>query len=211
MAKVKRFPALRQILKFYKKHIGLYVAFVIILFIKAVISFFSAMLVANIISEMMAANYAQVRKLAGINLAILLVSQVLSYVNTYFYKNLENKVRFDLQQKIVESALNIKMSYFDNMGSGTIVTRLTSDINHISERFKSLTEKVVNIIRRISYLVYIFFLNVYLGVFVLVSVIIVSLAYTIRIHYLSKLKPEVKTQREIVNSKIIETIRALKI
>lgn len=210
MAKVKRFPALRQILKFYKKHIGLYVAFVIILFIKAVISFFSAMLVANIISEMMAANYAQVRKLAGINLAILLVSQVLSYVNTYFYKNLENKVRFDLQQKIIESALNIKMSYFDNMGSGTIVTRLTSDINHISERFKSLTEKVVNIIRRISYLVYIFFLNVYLGVFVLVSVIIVSLAYTIRIHYLSKLKPEVKTQREIVNSKIIETIRAIK-
>ena len=102
------------------------------------------------------------------------------------------------------------MSYFDNMGSGTIVTRLTSDIDHISERFKSLTEKVVNIIRRFSYLIYIFFLNIYLGLFVFVSVIIVSLAYTIRIHYLSKLKPGVKAQREVVNSKIIETIRAVK-
>lgn len=210
MAKVKRFPALRQILKFYKKHIALYIAFVFILLIKAVISFFSAMLVANIISAMMDANYGAVWKYAGINLTILLISQLLSYANTYFYKNLENKVRFDLQQKIIESALNIKMSYFDNMGSGTIVTRLTADIDHISERFKSLTEKVVNIIRRFSYLIYILFLNAYLGFFVFISVVIVSLAYTIRIHYLSKLKPKVKAQREVVNLKIIETIRAVK-
>ena len=210
MAKVKKFPALRQILKFYKKHISFYVVFVIILLIKAVISFFSAMLIANIISEIMVSNYEAVWKYAIINLAILLVYQVLSYANTYFYKNLENRVRYDLQQKIIESALNIKMSYFDNMGSGTIVTRLTSDIDHISERFKSLTEKVVNIVRRFSYLIYIFFLNIYLGLFVFVSVIIVSLAYTIRIHYLSKLKPGVKAQREVVNSKIIETIRAVK-
>ena len=210
MAKVKKFSALRQILNFYKKHLSFYVIFVIILLIKAVISFFSAMLIANIISEIMVSNYKAVWKYAIINLAILLVYQVLSYANTYFYKNLENRVRYDLQQKIIESALNIKMSYFDNMGSGTIVTRLTSDIDHISERFKSLTEKVVNIIRRFSYLVYIFFLNIYLGLFVFVSVIIVSLAYTIRIHYLSKLKPGVKAQREVVNSKIIETIRAVK-
>lgn len=210
MAKVKKFSALKEILKFYKKHVGFYIGFVIILLIKAAISFYSAMLVADIIANMMSQDFRAVWISAGINLGILTASHLLSYLNTYFYKNLENRVRYDLQQKIIESSLNIKMSYYDNLGSGVIVTRLTSDIDHISERFKSLTEKIVNIIRRMSYLVYIFFLNVYIGIFVLVSVIIVSLAYTIRIHYLSKLKPAVKAQREVVNSKIIETVRAVK-
>ncbi len=210
MAKVKRYWALKQILKFYQKHIWLYVGFVSILLVKAAISFYSAMLIAQLIAKMMVADFGAVWKVAAINLGIMLVYQALSYLNTYFYKNLENRVRFDLQQKIIESALNIKMSYYDNFGSGVIVTRLTSDIDHISERFKTLTEKIVNIIRRVSYLAYIFVLNVYIGVFVLASVIVVSLVYTIRIHYLSKLKPKVKAQREVVNSKLIETVRAVK-
>lgn len=210
MVNIKRKSALNQILKFYKKHLGFYIGFVIILILKAVISFFSAMLVAEVIAKMMVADYEAVWRLILINLAILLIYHCLSYLNTYFYKNLENRVKYDLQQKIIDSALNIKMSYYDNLGSGVIVTRLTSDISHISERFKTLTEKIVNIIRRVSYLAYIFVLNIYVGIFVLISVILVSLAYTIRIHYLSKLKPKVKEQKEVVNSKIIETIRAVK-
>ncbi len=207
---MKKYYALKEILKFYKSHIGFYVGFVIILILKAVISFYSAMLVADIIANMMSQNFKAVFISASINLGILIVYHLLSYANTYFYKNLENRVRYDLQQKVIESSLNIKMSYYDNLGSGVIVTRLTSDISHISERFKSLTEKIVNIIRRLAYLVYIFFLDVYIGLFVLASVVVVSLVYTIRIHYLAKLKPAVKTQREVVNSKIIETIRAVK-
>lgn len=210
MAKIKKKHSLKIILKFYKKHIYLYIGFLLILVVKAVISFFSAMLIANIITNLMDSNFSEVFKLAIINLIILTIYHLLSFLNTYFYKNLENKVRYDIQQKIIESALNMKMNYYDNTGSGVILTRLTSDIDHISERFKSLTEKIVNIVRRLSYLVYIFILDFYLGLLVFVSVIIVSLIYTIRIHYLSKLKPIVKNQREIVNSEIIETIRAIK-
>lgn len=201
---------LKKILKFYKKYFYLYIIFLIILVIKAVISFVSAMLIARIITNVMNANFYEVYKLSVINLIILIIYNILAYINTYFYKNLENKVRYDIQQKVIESSLNIKMSYYDNIGSGVILTRLTSDIDTISERFKSLTEKIVNIIRRLSYLIYILFLNFYLGIFMLFAVIIVSLVYTIRIYFLGKLKPIVKNKREIVNSQIIETIRAIK-
>ncbi len=210
MAKLNKKHNLKKILKFYKKHIYLYIGFLLILIIKAVISFFSAMLIANIITNVMGSNFDEVFRLAVINLIILSIYHLLSFANTYFYKNLENKVRYDIQQKIIESSLNMKMKYYDNTGSGVILTRLTSDIDHISERFKSLTEKIVNIVRRLSYLAYIFVLDFYLGLFVFISVLIVFLIYTIRIHYLSKLKPIVKNQREVVNSEIIETIRAIK-
>lgn len=210
MVKIGKKHSLKIILGFYKKHIYFYIGFLFILVVKAVISFFSAMLIANIITNLMNSNFKEVLNLSLINLIILTINHLLSFLNTYFYKNLENKVRYDIQQKIIESALNMKMDYYDNTGSGVILTRLTSDIDHISERFKSLTEKIINIIKRLSYLAYIFVLDFYLGLFVFSSVIIVSLIYTIRIHYLSKLKPIVKNKREIVNSEIIETIRAIK-
>lgn len=210
MAKIENKRALKKILKFYKAHIGLYLGFLFILLIKACISFFSAMFTAKIISNMMDSNFEMTLKYTTMNLIVLVIYHILSYLNTYFYKNLENNVRFDLQQKVIDSALNIKMSYYDNMSSGVIVTRLTSDIDHISERFKSLTEKIVNIIRRISYLVYIFILDYRVGLLILFSVSLVSLINTVRIHYLSKLKPSVKAQREVVNSRIIETVRAIK-
>lgn len=210
MAKIENKNALKMILKFYKAHIGLYLGFIFILLIKAGISFFSAMFTAKIISNMMDNNFDVTLKYATINLIILAIYNILSFLNTYFYKNLENNVRFDLQQKVIDSALNIKMSYYDNMSSGVIVTRLTSDIDNISERFKSLTEKIVNIMRRISYLVYIFILDYKIGLLIFFSVSIVSFIYTIRIHYLSKLKPPVKNAREVVNSRIIETVRAIK-
>lgn len=210
MAKVKKNHSLKIILGFYKKHVHLYMGFSLILIVKAVISFFSAMLIANIITNLMDSNFNEVLRLATINLIILTMNHLLSFLKVYFYKNLENKVRYDIQQKVIQSALNMKMIYYDKTGSGVILTRLTSDIDHISERFKTLTEKIVNIVRRISYLLYIFVLDLYIGMFVFISVIIVSLIYTLRIYYLSKLKPIVKNQREIVNSEIIETIRAIK-
>lgn len=210
MVKLKRKSSLKRLLKFYEKYIYLYVGFVIILIIKAIISFLSAMFIAKIITNLMNSNFDIVFKYANLNIIILIIYNLLSYINTYFYKNLENKVRYDIQQKVIETALKIKMSYYDNVGSGVVLTRLTSDIDHISERFKSLTEKIVNIIRKMSYLIYIFVLDFYLGMFVLIAVFIVTLIYTIRIHYLSKLKPIVKNHREIVNSKIIETVRAVK-
>ncbi len=133
MVKIKKNRALREILRFYKKHIKYYAAFIIILIIKAAISFLNTMLVAKMITSMMEYNFSQAIDYAFINLILLFIYNILSYINTYCYKNLENKVRFDLQKQIITSALNIKMSYYDNLGTGKVITRLTSDIDKISE------------------------------------------------------------------------------
>lgn len=82
------------------------------------------MLIAKIITNIMSLNFEIVIKLATTNLIILSVYHFLSYINIYFYKNLENRVRYDIQQKVIESVLNMKMQYYDNTGSGVILTRL---------------------------------------------------------------------------------------
>lgn len=210
MVSLNKKSSLKKILKFYKAHILLYIAFTSLLIIKAILSFFSAFFIAKIISAMMNGNFDEAIRFALLDLVVSSFSCLLSCLNTYFYKSLENKVRFDIQQNVIQTALNIKMSYYDQTSSGIIVTRLTSDIDRISERFKSLTEKLVNILRRVSYLFYIYVLNLKAGIIVTISVLAIFAMYGIRIHYLSKLKPIVKQKKEKVNSSIIETIRAIK-
>lgn len=200
----------RQVLKFYKKHIKFYIGFCAILVFRVAISFFSAMFTANIITSLMEGDFRWAFNWALILLGAQIFDQLIAWLNTYFYKNLQNNVKFDLQQAIVASALNMKMSVYDTIGSGVIVTRLTSDIDHLSDRFKSLTEYIMKIIKRVAYLVYLVVLNVPLGLMVIGSVVFVSLCYAVRTYYLKKLKPGVRKQREVVSSRIIETIRAIK-
>lgn len=209
MAKIKRVST-KIILEFYKKYLFLYILFITILLLKASISFYSAILTARLITSIINVEIDKVIQASLINFSILSFSCFLSYINTFLYKNIENKVRFDIEQKVVNSILNMKFAYYENIASGEIMTRIISDINSISESFKEISELAVNIIRRIAYIIFIFFLNIYLGVFVLTSIFIISIIYSIRIYFLAKLKPIVKSKREIVNSKIMEIIKAVK-
>ena len=209
MAKLKQ-TSIKIILKFYKKYLFLYILFLIILLLKAVISFYSAILTARIITSIMSFETDEAIQASLINFIILTLSCLLSYVNTFLYKNIENKVRYDIEQNVLDNILNMKFAYYENIATGEIMTRVISDIDSICKSFKEISELVVNIIRRVAYIVFIFILNTYLGVFVLTAIITISIIYSIRIYFLSKLKPVVKNKREIVNSKIMETIRAVK-
>lgn len=210
MVKLKRKKNLGKILGFYKKHLKYYIGYCIILVLKGIKSFFSAMFLANIISCLMIGNLQEGFMNAVYILALHIFSEILSLINVYLFKNLESKVRYDIQQKVIQSALNIRMDVYDEIGSGVIVNRLTSDIDHISERFKSLTTLIVDMLRRVAYLVYLFLLDWRIAVFTLGCVILLSIINEIRIHYLHKLKPAVKAQKEVVSSRIIEVVRGVK-
>lgn len=171
MVKLKRKKNLGKILGFYKKHLKYYIGYCIILVLKGIKSFFSAMFLANIISCLMIGNLQEGFMNAVYILALHIFSEILSLINVYLFKNLESKVRYDIQQKVIQSALNIRMDVYDEIGSGVIVNRLTSDIDHISERFKSLTTLIVDMLRRVAYLVYLFLLDWRIAVFTLGCVI----------------------------------------
>lgn len=209
--KEKKYIGLRTLMKFYKKHwvfLGLYV---IVLLIKACISFFDAMFIAKTIACIMeSGDFKGALINAGISLGITTFGALLSILNTYFYKQVENRSKIDIQQYILRKSLDIQMKSYDIMGSGVIVTRLTSDIDAISTEFKSFTTRVVDLIRKFSYVIYIFFLNYYLGFFLVGTIILTIIAYSVRVHYLTKLKPDVRRSIEKVNSKIIEIIRGVK-
>ena len=196
---------------YYKKHLGLLIGYISIHVVKAVLNFFEAMFAANMIACIMDNfNYDKALYYAGMVLAICIVNAVLSFVNVYFYKNLENKTKIDIQQMVLKSSLDIQMKSYDKMGSGIIVTRLTADIDALSTEFQAITTRIVNLLKKATYVVYIFSLNVWLGLFLVGTIIVTILMSKLRIHYFQKMKPKVRSAAEVVNSKIIEVVRGVK-
>ncbi|MBQ7351525.1 MAG: ABC transporter ATP-binding protein [Clostridia bacterium] len=201
----------KALFKYYKKHIGFFIGYVIILVIKAVLNFFEAMCVANMIALIMdGTNHTQTLTEAGIILGLGVTNALLSFVNTFFYKQLENRTKIDIQQMVLKSSLDIQMKSYDKMGSGIIVTRLTADIDALSTEFKAVTTRIVDLLKKSAYVLYIFMLNVWLGLFLVGTIIFTILMSKLRIHYFQKLKPKVRASAEVVNSKIIEVVRGVK-
>lgn len=201
----------KALFQYYKKHIGFFIGYIVILVIKAVLNFIEAMCAAKMIACIMDNfNYNKALFYAGVVLAVCVVNGILSFVNTFFYKQLENRTKVDIQQMVLKSSLDIQMKSYDKMGSGIIVTRLTADIDALSTEFKAVTTRIVDLLKKVSYVVYIFTLNVWLGLFLCGTILVTILMSRIRIHYFRKMKPKVRAAAEVVNSKIIEVVRGVK-
>ena len=102
------------------------------------------------------------------------------------------------------------MKSYDKMGRGIIVTRLTADIDALSTEFKAVTTSIVDLLKKMSYVIYIFTLSKWLGLFLIGTIILTILMSQLRIKYFRKLKPKVRAAAEVVNSKIIEVVRGVK-
>jgi len=209
--KKNKHEGLRTLFKFYKKHIGYFIGYAIILVMMAVINFFEAMYVAKVISNIMDANnYIEAFKCAFICLMMGVSCSILSILNTFFYKKLENKTKIDIQQMVLRQSLEIQMKTYDKLGSGVIVTRLTNDINSLSTEFKAITSSVIDLLKKAAYVFYVFALNKWLGLYLVGAVVLTIFVSKLRVYYFQKLKPGVNQAAENVNSRIIEIIRGVK-
>lgn len=201
---------MKTLFRYYRKHMGFFIGYVIVLVCQAVINFFEAMMVANCIANIMDGAYDLAITNAIILVSLSVTNALLSCGNTFFFKQLENRTKIDIQQNVLAGSLDIEMKNYDMMGSGLIVTRLTGDIDSLSTEFKSITTNIINLLKRASYVAYIFVLNIYLGLFMLGTIVLTILMSRVRIHYFRKLKPDVRNYAEKVNSRIIEVIRGVK-
>ena len=209
--KREKHEGLRTLFKFYRRHLGYFIGYALILVAMAIINFFEAMYVAKVISNIMdIGDYDEALKCAFICLGLGFACAILSILNTHFYKQLENKTKIDIQQMVLRQSLEIQMKNYDKMGSGVIVTRLTNDISSLSTEFKAITSSIVDLLKKAAYVFYIFALNKWLGLYLAGAIVLTILFSKIRVHYFKKLKPCVNVAAEKVNSRIIEIIRGVK-
>lgn len=105
--------------------------------------------------------------IAGYGL-ILLCSGISNYIRNIYLVKGANEVYVRIQMQVYDHIQSLPIKYFDNMPSGSVVSRITSDVNQIRTFFVSTFVQILIIVLKIifSYIV-LFYVDVRFGLFML--------------------------------------------
>lgn len=208
---IKGLKNLGRYLSYFKRYKLLCFGFWFSLILTGIISFFSPLALGNVVSNMtvtqdfnLAINWAfifAILETAGI---------IVSLSRVPLFKKLENYVKRDVKLSVIKDSFNINIGEYEKLGNGAFITRLTNDLNSLSNSFKSISETIVNFMSRVGFIIFVFVINPWLGLFLLGFIILRYLVYQVRIHFFAKMKPGVLRRYEYINSVIGESIRGIK-
>ena len=105
--------------------------------------------------------------IAGYGL-ILLCSGISNYIRNIYLVKGANEVYVRIQMQVYDHIQSLPIKYFDNMPAGSVVSRITSDVNQIRTFFISTFVQILIIVLKIifSYIV-LFYVDVRFGLFML--------------------------------------------
>ncbi len=208
---VKGYKNLRKYLKYFPKYKWLCFGFWLCLIITGVIGFFAPIVLGKVISEMTVTRNFAMAKTQAIHFALLeIIAILIDWIRTPLFKKLENYVKRDVKLSVVKDSFDINIGEFEKLGNGTFITRLTSDLDSLAMSFKNISETVVNFVSKIGFIIFIFVINYWLGIFLVAFILLRYFIYQIRIYYFVKMKPGVLKKSENINSVIGESVRGIK-
>lgn len=208
---IKGYKNLNQYLKYFKKYKWLCIGFWISLLCTGVISFFAPLVLGKVISFMtVSGDFEKAKIYALIFAGIETLSMIVYLIRAPFFKKLENYVKRDVKLNIIRDSFNINIGEFEKLGNGTFITRLTSDLDSLALSFKQISETVVDFMSKIGFIVFVFVINYWLGLFLVGFILLRYFIYQIRMYYFTRMKPGVLRKSEDINSMIGESIRGIK-
>jgi ATP-binding cassette subfamily B multidrug efflux pump len=102
---------------------------------------------------------------------LLVVHALMQFFQAYLANWLGQSVVLDLRKKLFKHVISFRLKYFDNTPIGSLVTRVTSDIQTINEVFSSgLLNIISDILQLTVVLVFMFMINYKLTLIVLIPV-----------------------------------------
>ena len=207
----KGFKNLFLYLKYFGRYKWRCVGFWSCLLCSGIISFFTPLVLGEIISHMtITQDFQQAIHFAFI-FAGLEFGRVIIYVaRVPFFKKLENFVKRDVKLDIIKDSFNINIGEYENLGNGAFITRLTDDLNSLANSFKQISETIVDFMSKIGFIVFVFLISHWIGLFLVGFIVLRYLVYQIRMHYFTILKPRVLRKTEYINSMVGESIRGIK-
>ena len=208
---IKGYKNLGQYFKYVWHYKGLCIGFFSCLAIIGVCSFLSPYALSKMLAYItVEQNYAMAIRWAFYFAGIETINMIAEVARVPFFKQLENNVKKDVKLRVIKDSFNINVGQFEKLGNGQFITRLTGDLDSLSNSFNSVTTTIMEFLSRIGFIVYVYIINYWIGIFITGAVIIRYFVYQVRVHYYAKLKPGVFSAAEDVNSVIGESVRGIK-
>lgn len=162
-----------RLLSFSKKYKGLYVVAILSTLTLSFLSPYRAKLIGDIINDYIAVNQNSRLLLIWILIVIgmLLAEIILQFLSSYYANLLAQNVIYDLRVKLFKRISAFRMHFFDKHPIGTIVTRLVSDLEAITEVFSSgLMSILGDVLMLLVTIVMMFYTDWQLSIYVLLPI-----------------------------------------
>ncbi len=202
--------SLINLLKYYKKYKFLCIAVVFLSFVYAIISLLSPIYEGKMLGYFEEFNKGNIIKVAIFLMVLRIVIELITNLWSRAVLKLNGKVNFDLKHDMMESISNFELENFDNTNSGIFISRLNKDTSELSELFDYVTDDLSGIILNLSFIAYVLYLNVYLGMFLIINIILTYILTSKKLFYYKDANSKYKTKDEEVIGIYTDVIRGIR-
>ena len=201
---------LNRLFKYYKKYKFLSIMVIILSLGYAGISLLSPIYEGKMLGYFENFNKMQILRTALFLVVLRIIIEIVTNLWSRAVLKLNGKVNFDLKSDMLKSLTNFEVKNFDNTNSGLFISRLNKDTTELSELFDYVTDDLSGIILNISFIAYVFFLNTYLGLYLILNVILVYIITSKKLFYYKRAKKEYKEKDETVVGLYTDVIRGIR-
>ena len=206
----KKSNNLSRLFKYYKKYKFLSIMVIILSMGYAGISLLSPIYEGKMLGYFENFDKTQILKTALFLVVLRIIIEIITNLWSRIVLKLNGKVNFDLKSDMLKSLTNFEVKNFDNTNSGLFISRLNKDTTELSELFDYVTDDLSGIILNVSFIIYVFFLNVYLGLYLIFNIILVYILTSKKLFYYKRSKKDYKEKDETVVGLYTDVIRGIR-
>ena len=181
------YPSLRKCLKYFKNYKRYIFAVVLCALVYTVASVITPIINQHVIDYIAVSEFQKAILYAIYYLAISLGVQWICYFWNIFGNIMFAKVIMELKNDIIYSVATTKTKKFDQVNSGTIIARVNGDTEQVSQVIGVIIDNIAEIFVAIGFIIYLCFVNIYLGLFIVGGMAIIFIGYKFLQDYLYRI------------------------
>ena len=192
----KGYPSLRKCFRYFKNYRGYIYVVIICMLIYTAINIITPILMQHTIDFITVSQFDLAIKYAIIYLCAAIASCFVCYLWDVFAHISFLKVILDLKTDLITNVSKTASKKFDNINSGTIISRVNSDADEVADVINTILNYLAEIFVGIGFIVYIFFVNVYMGLYIICGIILLFFFYQFYQNYNYKTRKKGKIVRD---------------
>lgn len=201
---------LRRVIPYYKKYWKLLILTIIFSFSYAGLSILSPILEGNLLTAFTTLDFNYILKMA-LYLAILgIVIEIVTNIWSMIVLKLNSNCNFDLKHDLIKSLTNIKVKNFDYTNSGVFISRINKDSNDLAELFDDVTDDISVVLLNISFVIYSYFVNIYLGLLLTINILVLYILISKKLIYFKRYQKDYKNKDDKCVGTYADVIRGIR-
>ncbi|MDR3156833.1 MAG: ABC transporter ATP-binding protein/permease [Lactobacillales bacterium] len=170
---------MKKIISYYKPYKKIFIMDLLCAFINAMISVTIPMIIRYITNDVLASNHftrSEATKIISILVLFIFGLFILMflcyYYMTYYGHVMGSRIEADMRKELFLHFQKLPMSFYDDQKIGRLMSRMTTDLNNISEFFHHVPEEIIIFaFRLIGVTIILFMVNPFLTMIVLFIVL----------------------------------------